>query len=106
MANKQKITAVRLTENIYKIILSVDGVVQNHTTITAAKLQTTDGTVLASSEVDPTDWNFTNSAYLTVKLGLADITAGEYTCKLIVKDSTHSIGLAWLDTDIILTVLP
>lgn len=106
MASKQKITAVASTENRYKIILSVDGVIQNHTLITAAKLRTADGVTLADSEIDPSDWDFTNAGFLTVKLGLADIAAGDYTCKLIVKDASHTIGLAWLDTDIILTVLP
>jgi len=77
----------------------------NHTTITAAELRTTTGTTLASSTTDPTDWDFTNSGYLLVKLGLATIKAGTYNCRLIVKDATFTIGLAW-DSEISLTVLP
>ena len=102
---KVKATVVKNTENIFKIALSVDGVLQNHTAITSAELRTSDGLTLADYDVDPTDWSFANTSYLTVKLGLTDVTAGVYTCKLIIKDATHTIGLAW-DTDIILTVLP
>ena len=85
--------------------MSVNNVLLNHTTITSAHLRTIDGVTVADYAVDPTDWDFTNTAYLTVKLGLTDLTAGTYTCKLIIKDATHTIGLAW-DTDIIITVLP
>lgn len=103
---KIRVTAVKNTENIYKIFISTDGVVMpDHTLITGAELRTSTGTTLADSDVDPNDWDFTNTGYITVKLGLADIAAGDYTCKLILKDATHSIGLAW-DTDILLTVLP
>jgi hypothetical protein len=105
MAKKVKATVLLNTENKYKIILSVQGIVQNHTLITAAELRTSEGVTLADSEIDASDWDFTNTGFLLVKLGLTDLPVGTHSCRLIIKDSTHTIGLAW-DTEILLTVLP
>lgn len=102
---KIKVTSVNNTENIFKIILSENGVVVNHTSITSAELRTSDGKTIASSITDPSDWNFTNAGFLTVKFGQASVSAGTYTCKLIIRDATHLVGIAW-DTDIVLTILP
>ncbi len=105
MAKKVKATVLLNTENKYKIILSVENVIQNHTLITAAELRTSEGVTLADSEVDASDWDFTNSGFLLVKLGLTDLPVGTHSCRLIIKDASHTIGLAW-DTEILLTVLP
>lgn len=105
MAKRVKATVLKNTENKFKLVLSVAGVVQNHSLITAAEIRTTVGDTLADSEVDASDWDFTNPGFLIVKLGLTDIPAGDYSCYLVTKDSNHQIGLAW-DTEILLTVLP
>lgn len=105
MAKRVKATVLNNTENKFKIILSVETTVQNHTLITAAELRTSEGVTLADSEVDSSDWDFTNQGYLLVKLGLAELPVGEHVCRLIIKDASHTIGLAW-DTEILLTVLP
>lgn len=105
MAKNIKVTSVSGTENKYKIILSVNGVIQNHTLITAAELRTSAGKTLADSEVDATDWDFTNAGYILVKFGLAGLPSGTTTCYLITKDAQHTVGLAW-ETVLTITSVP
>lgn len=101
-----KLTATNNTENKFKFVLSADSVVIDHTTILAAELRTIFGTTLADSEVDPTDWDFTNVSYITCKLGLTQSTKGVYSCKLIVKTAEYTTGIVWDDTLIELTIQP
>jgi hypothetical protein len=103
--SKSKISVVKNTENIYKIALTVDGVLTNHSLITAAELRTLEGVTIASSTAIPSVYDFTNAGYIAVKLGLITAAAGTYTCRLITKDAIHTTGISW-DTDIILTILP
>lgn len=101
-----KLTVTNNTENIFKLVLRSDDVVINHTTILAAELRTSSGLTIADSDVDATDWDFTNTGYITVKLGLTEAITGKHSCKLIIRDADHSIGLAWDGTKIDLTVEP
>lgn len=99
-----KLTATQNTENKFKLVLKSDNVVIDHTTITAAKLHSIFGVTIADSETDPTDWDFTNTGYLTVILGLTEAKRGTYKCKLIIKDATHTTGLAWDGTVITVAI--
>jgi hypothetical protein len=95
MAKKVKITSVLGTENLTKIILSVDGVVQNHTAITGCKVHSSKGTILADSTITPAIWDFTNAGFLTVKLGLSDLPLGTADYILVMKTALHPVGYAW-----------
>ena len=101
-----RITTVNGTENTFKLVLSAEGSPINHTTILAAELRTSRGLTIADSDVDATDWDFTNTGYITVKLGLTEAVVGKHNCVLIIRDADHSIGLAWDGTKIDLTVQP
>jgi len=100
------LTVTNGTENKFKFTLFADGVLIDHTTILAAKLHTIFGTTLADSEIDPTDWDFTNTGFITVKLGLTQSLSNTYSCKLIVKTADNTTGLAWAGTIISLTIQP
>jgi hypothetical protein len=100
-----KITTVKTTENLTKLILSVDAVLVNHVQITSARLHTLSGAIFADSTVTPANWDFTNAGFITVKLGKTDLPAGINNCILVVTDSTHLTGLAW-QTQLEITNIP
>lgn len=106
MSQKIKLTVVNGTENCFKLVLSTDGVIITHTNIINAALRTLDGLTLADSEVDPTDWDFTDPGFVIVKLGLTELPGGLQKCILIVKDASNPTGLAWDRTELHLTVVP
>lgn len=100
------IEVVSGTENKHKLILSSDGVVINHTLILGAELRDKYGVTIADSDVDASLWDFTNAAFMTVKIGLSGVVKGTHNTKLIIKDSLHSTGLVWNNADINIKVLP
>lgn len=103
--DKIKISVIKNTENLFKFKVFVGRILQNHTSITRAKLRTSDGNDIADSATDATDWDFTNADYLGIKLGLLDVSPGEYQCKLILMDPGHLLGQTW-ETEILVTIQP
>ena len=106
MSDTVRVKVINNTSNIYKFVLSLDGTVVNHTNITAAQLRTKLGATIADSEVDASDWDFSNPTFITVKLGRTDTVAGNYRCILIVKNDINTDGVAWDDTEVQITILP
>jgi hypothetical protein len=105
MAKTTKLTVVKNTENIFKLELKNNNVLIDHTAVVSAELRSASGVTVASSITDPSDWDFTNAGYITVKFGLTDLPVKTESYTLIVRDAVNVIGIAW-DTQLLITFLP
>ena len=106
MATKTTLTVINGTDNLFKLSLSADGELIDHRTLLGAELRTTRGVTIADSDVDSSDWDFTNAGYLLVKLGMVQATPSTYICRLIIKNADHTTGLVWDGTELTLIILP
>lgn len=82
-------------DNAQVWVLDVNGVTINHTLINRAVL-VLNSTYAIDSAVSPGIFDFTNSAQMTMKLGLASIPPGTYTAELIIFDNDSPVnGYSW-----------
>lgn len=88
------INIVQNTTNSYKFILSSDGIAIDHTAITRARFHN-NGLDYCDSNSFASIWDFTNTGFITVKLGLGNLPVGLTQARLIVSDNVNILGLAW-----------
>ena len=80
-------------DNTIQLSLTTNGTAITHTSIRKCQVKVKN-TVIDSS-INPSYFDFTNADRLILKLGDAGLTAGQYTAKLYIFDSTSVEGLFW-----------
>lgn len=92
-----KIEAVAGTDTESELMLSVDGVLIDHSLITGARLALFDSDLELNSVSNPQAWDFSDAAKIVVKFGCGDLTPGRYRGRLVTVDMEHPKGMAWDD---------
>ena len=82
-------------DNVVELALTSDGVAITHNELTRCQVMV--GLVLIDSAVSPLLFDLSNVDRLILKFGAAALTAGRYSARLTVFDSTHTNGLVWGD---------
>lgn len=86
-----EITVTKNRNSDKKIIISRECRAIRHDQLT--RIQIKIGTTLVDSNINPELFDTSNSDYILVKLGQANIAAGQYSAKLAIFDSVHTLGI-------------
>lgn len=82
-------------DNAINVVLTNNGVVLDHTTITRATVTLDGAGVVVDSAVTAAAFSMTSAAKLVLKLGLATLPAGRYWATVTVWATGYANGLVW-----------
>jgi hypothetical protein len=100
----RKATAAIGADNQFRIKITIEDQLQDHSRYTSATLKNASGTIVATSLTSPNAWNFTDPSEIVVTLGRTGLPIGTKEYYLTVVSVDHPNGYL-LDVPLTLTIL-